>query len=1133
MSKRSVAVVGVLGIVCAFALTPHALAIPSPTVETATAISSTLSSATDENSVTDINSDTSSAHSGSADATDLNNANTNMETSTNANDVTGADTDHTEIDNANTNTGNANPYSTISDNTTSDNTTTETDIRLNASDNTRIAGTVFWDQDGNGQYTASTASTAHARQDAPIEGITIRLWQVDHTGAKLRNTPTAQTATDAQGTYSFDDLQPGYYVVDVERQSGTQTGAGVQTQATSYYNITNDVLRTRAYLASGTGIHTDTSGIITLVQHQQITNVDFGYQKSDPQVTVDKSMQHFECLTERCTINWDVTITNTGNQTIPLNGTIADRLSSAVSNVYTTMGSKPSIPRRTQFVDMKLGYDHGLALDKDGYIWSWGDNSSYEMGDGTTISRAAPTRITPDPSNPDLKFTYIEAGENHSFAVDGNGDLWGWGDNYNWRITPVDPNNKAMLNKDGAVNRQVNSSERYVKQPLKIDLKDLSGNPIKVKTVASRLYTTVIIDTHDKMWSWGWNWGRAAGALVYTSCDTPLSPVQWAAKAASGNTANDSSDPQATAEFTSKTFSKMLSGERHTMALATDGTVWNFGSNLWGALGKGLVGAGNSLPQKVLLPSKAIDIATGENSEYILMDDGSVYAAGRNDFGQLGRGYTTANAESDVNKAGGVDWSTNTFQVMPKVKAKKIWAADANFVYQDADTGDIYGLGANAAGQLSNSGSSSDLQPVLLLHGANDNAQVAISMMQGVIKNYDYAGNPVIYVPNLSGTERTALSDQQAFIKNFGKTSIIITDGNNNFYARGYNSVGQIGADNMGGSINNELVALPLPTDLVPAPNSDDTAQPIEPKRTTTLASGSIIQRDYGLTHELQPGDVVVLHMSGQAIRSNIKQHIANQAWFTSTITPYGTKDANGLVSQGVPHARQNQVTAPSTPDVNKLVTTLYDITGNSTCVTGTDMKYDVSAEHAFDTGMEDSCDQVGQIIPPYTTPTAPILGSIAGKVWRDSNRNNVYDAGEAGIAGVHVYLTDAQGTAINGYVETTDSNGNYTFANLSMGSYKIKFEPVYRSEFVQPNAGDADNSSVASDDATALGLSTMAITLSEQNPNAAGIDAGAKLAMPWLQNMPATGMGWWVYVLAAWAVVMFGGAWMVLRRQY
>ncbi len=67
-----------------------------------------------------------------------------------------------------------------------------------------------------------------------------------------------------------------------------------------------------------------------------------------------------------------------------------------------------------------------------------------------------------------------------------------------------------------------------------------------------------------------------------------------------------------------------------------------------------------------------------------------------------------------------------------------------------------------------------------------------------------------------------------------------------------------------------------------------------------------------------------------------------------------------------------------------------------------------------------------------YLKPAA-----IGDRVWIDSNRNGVQDTGETGLAGVIVSLLNEAGAVVA--VDTTDSNGNYLFDDLTPGNYSIR----------------------------------------------------------------------------------------------
>jgi alpha-tubulin suppressor-like RCC1 family protein len=82
------------------------------------------------------------------------------------------------------------------------------------------------------------------------------------------------------------------------------------------------------------------------------------------------------------------------------------------------------------------------------------------------------------------------------------------------------------------------------------------------------------------------------------------------------------------------------------LALRSDGTVWAWGGNGFGELGDGTTATiPNSTPTQVTGLTGVTQIAAGYGSGLALRSDGTVWAWGWNEFGQLGDGTTT---DSDV-----------------------------------------------------------------------------------------------------------------------------------------------------------------------------------------------------------------------------------------------------------------------------------------------------------------------------------------------------------------------------------------------------------------------------------------------------------------------------------------------------
>jgi protocatechuate 3,4-dioxygenase beta subunit len=68
--------------------------------------------------------------------------------------------------------------------------------------------------------------------------------------------------------------------------------------------------------------------------------------------------------------------------------------------------------------------------------------------------------------------------------------------------------------------------------------------------------------------------------------------------------------------------------------------------------------------------------------------------------------------------------------------------------------------------------------------------------------------------------------------------------------------------------------------------------------------------------------------------------------------------------------------------------------------------------------------------------------GSISGKVWLDVDVDCTYDPGEQLLAGVTIWLLDADGNRVRS--TTTDGNGAYIFAGLAPGVYGVEeIQPV------------------------------------------------------------------------------------------
>jgi alpha-tubulin suppressor-like RCC1 family protein len=79
----------------------------------------------------------------------------------------------------------------------------------------------------------------------------------------------------------------------------------------------------------------------------------------------------------------------------------------------------------TDWRSVSAGYVHSLGFRTNGTAWSWGTNSSAQLGDGTTNQRSSPVSVVGGFTD----WCQVSAGRTHSLAVRCNGSAWAWGAN--------------------------------------------------------------------------------------------------------------------------------------------------------------------------------------------------------------------------------------------------------------------------------------------------------------------------------------------------------------------------------------------------------------------------------------------------------------------------------------------------------------------------------------------------------------------------------------------------------------------------------------------------------------------------------------------------------------------------------
>ena len=156
-------------------------------------------------------------------------------------------------------------------------------------------------------------------------------------------------------------------------------------------------------------------------------------------------------------------------------------------------------------------------------------------------------------------------------------------------------------------------------------------------------------------------------------------------------------------------------GEDHSIARASDGTVWTSGINTYGQLGNGTT-TNSSTPVQVTGLSGITSVAGGGDQSIALKSDGTVWDWGLNSYGQLGDGNTN-NSTTPVQVSG----------------LTGVTAIGEGFYYGIAlkSDGTVWDWGNNAYGQLGDGNTTTATTPVEV-----SNLTGVVAIAAGYCQNY-------------------------------------------------------------------------------------------------------------------------------------------------------------------------------------------------------------------------------------------------------------------------------------------------------------------------------------------------------------------------------------------------------------
>lgn len=327
---------------------------------------------------------------------------------------------------------------------------------------------------------------------------------------------------------------------------------------------------------------------------------------------------------------------------------------------------------------------------RNGELWGWGNNEFGQLGDGSRINRIRPVKI-----GISSDWVCASTGSDHSLGLKTDGTIWAW----------------------GSLNFSEYGDNATQATPLQI------GDEEDWSAISAGRRHNLALKTDGSLWAWGSNENGQLGI-------------------------GEGDDVEMPTKIGHEKWIKVVAGEDFSLAINSDGTLWTWGVNVFGQLGTGDT-LGRKVPTQIGKDKNWQNISISnytsfgffgfEGSSYGLKNDGSLWAWGSNDRGQLGVDVRKQKEPVKIEcklswkmfdggfgiKSDGSLWTwgpdlhsqDKTHYVPIKIGGDKNWKSISigyNHYFATKTDGSLWVWGANSEGQLGLGGGLDKEYPTLI-----------------------------------------------------------------------------------------------------------------------------------------------------------------------------------------------------------------------------------------------------------------------------------------------------------------------------------------------------------------------------------------------------------------------------------